>query len=224
MKILFLGTGAADWPDERGALKGDFRRKSSVLIDGRILIDPGPCALEAMEEFGADPSRIKYILATHRHSDHFCPETVDTLKKKSAVFLNLCAGEERQAENYTITALRANHSTETVHYIISDGEKRFFYGLDGAWLMYEEIQAIKKDKVDLAVLDATVGFQEGDYRVFEHNNLEMVIQIKASLADSVKRFCISHMARTLHTQHSELCKDMKKHGIDVAFDGMVYQI
>ncbi len=224
MKILFLGTGAADWPDERGSLKGDFRRKSSVLIDGRILIDPGPCSLDAMKEFGADPSKIRYVLATHRHSDHFCPEAVETLQKSSAVFLNLRAGEERQAENYTITALPANHSVETVHYIISDGEKRIFYGLDGAWLLYEEIQAIKQDKVDLAVLDATVGFQEGDYRVFEHNNLEMVIQMKASLADSVKQFCISHMARTLHTEHEELSKAMKKHGIDVAFDGKVYVI
>ncbi len=224
MKILFLGTGAADWPDERGSLKGGFRRKSSVLIDGRILIDPGPCALEAMKEFGADSSKIRYVLATHRHSDHFCPETVEALQKKSAVFLNMRAGEERQAEKYTITALPANHSVETVHYIISDGEKRIFYGLDGAWLMYEEIQAIKQDKVDLAVLDATVGFQEGDYRVFEHNNLEMVIQMKASLADSVKQFCISHMARTLHTEHGELCKAMKKHGIDVAYDGKIYVI
>lgn len=224
MKILFLGTGAADWPDKRGSLKGDFRRKSSILIDGRILIDPGPCALEAMKEFGADESKIKYVLTTHRHSDHFCPETVEALQKKSAVFLNLRAGEERQAENYTITALPANHSVETVHYIISDGEKRIFYGLDGAWLMYEEIEAIKQDKVDLAVLDATVGFQEGDYRVFEHNNLEMVIQMKSSLSDSVKQFCISHMARTLHTEHEELCKAMKKHGIDVAYDGKTYVI
>ena len=71
----------------------------------------------------------------------------------------------------------------------------------------------------MAVMDATLGFLEGDYRCFEHNNLFMVIQQKQCLAPYVKRFCISHMARTLHTDHATLAVAMAPHGIEVAFDG-----
>ena len=39
MKLLFLGTGAADFPPEMNGERG-FRRCSSILIDEKILIDP----------------------------------------------------------------------------------------------------------------------------------------------------------------------------------------
>ena len=43
--------------------------------------------------------------------------------------------------------------------------------------------------------------------------------MKATLDKHVKRFLISHMARTLHTSHSELVERMKPYGIEVAYDG-----
>ncbi len=119
-------------------------------------------------------------------------------------------------------AYAGNHATckDTKHYLIFDGEKTLFYGLDGAWLLYEEVQAIKNHRPDLAVLDGTVGFIDGDDRIFEHNNLNMVLEIKKALAPYVKQFCISHMARTLHTDHKSLEKRMCREGIAVAYDGM----
>lgn len=161
---------------------------------------------------------------TDRHGDHYREETVAGLT--SARLYPLQAGETLTIDRYQITALRANHSTckETVHFIISDGEKSLFYGLDGAWLLYDEVAAIKEKGIDLAVLDATVGFVQGDYRVFEHNNLNMVIEMSRSLSKYVKRFCISHMARTLHTPHDELVQAMQPHGIEVAFDGCEIEI
>ena len=76
MKILFLGTGAADFPQDKTGVVG-FRRTASVLIDEKILIDPGPWVLDAIEEYGVDVSKIKYILNTHLHDDHYCQKTVD---------------------------------------------------------------------------------------------------------------------------------------------------
>ena len=58
MKILFLGTGAADFPSEKCE---NFRRTSSALIDDIILIDPGPWVLDAIEEFKVDTKKIKYV-------------------------------------------------------------------------------------------------------------------------------------------------------------------
>ena len=66
MEILFLGTGAADWPAETGSQgdeRGLDRRRTSVLVDGEILIDPGPDVPEALQTFGADH------LARHYYPD-----------------------------------------------------------------------------------------------------------------------------------------------------------
>lgn len=224
MKIKFLGTGAADWKLEKHKDMDGFRRNSSALIDSCLLIDPGPNVLDAIETFGIDQNEIKYIINTHRHSDHYNENTVASLD--GAEFVDLCAGEVKQIGKYTVEALAANHATvqAAVHFIISDGEKNLFYGLDGAWLLYDEVAAIKKCGIDLAVLDATIGNVVGDYRVFEHNSLEMILLMKASLEKYVKKFCISHMARTLHTSHAELVEYMKQYGVDVAYDGCEIEV
>ncbi len=222
MKITFLGTGAADWQGKPAKNSDEFRRYSSALIDDVLLIDPGPHVLDSLNEFNKKPEQIKYIINTHNHSDHFCAETVSRLKSLNAVFYDFSEGDSKKIGNYTVNAYKGNHSTceKTVHFIIKDGPDTLFYGLDGAWLLYEEFEAIKEFKPDLAVLDATIGDVDGDYRIFEHNNLNMVTEIKKSLDPYVKKFCISHMARTLHDSHSELCQRMKKHDIIVAYDGL----
>lgn len=224
MKITFLGTGAADWNFAKHHEMEGYRRNSSALIDDCLLIDPGADVPNALSVFNKNADEIKYVINTHRHSDHYNENTLKYLK--NAVFFDIPAGQTQEVGKYTVTSLAANHATckEAVHFIISDGEKSLFYGLDGAWLLYDEVTAIKKTGIDLAVLDATVGNITGDYRVFEHNNLEMVKQMKASLEKYVKRFCISHMARTLHQSHAELAKYMKQYGIDVAYDGYEIEI
>lgn len=222
MKITFLGTGAADWPIIKDKSAVEYRRYSCVLIDDVLLIDPGPQAIEALLDNNINPERIKYIINTHKHSDHFCEETVKKLEAMNAVFYEFSYNESKKIGNYTINSYKGNHSTcnKTVHYIIKNGNDTLFYGLDGAWLLYEEYEAIKNFKPDLVVIDATIGFIDGDYRIFEHNNLKMVSEIKKSIDPYIKKFCISHMSKTLHTNHFELCKKMKKQNIIVAYDGM----
>lgn len=224
MKITFLGTGAADWKFQKHKDIEGFRRNSSVLIDDCLLIDPGADVPNALQCFGKRFDEIKYIVNTHKHSDHYNEDTVRYLS--DARFYPMGAGEVLTVDGYTITALQANHATcsDAVHFIISDGTKSLFYGLDGAWLMYDEISAIRSCGIDLAILDATIGDVPGDYRIFEHNNLHMVIEMKAALEKYVSRFWISHMARTLHTSHYELVERMKPHGVEVAFDGCEIEI
>lgn len=224
MRILFLGTGAADWKlDLHKEIKG-FRRNASLLIDDCFLIDPGPHVLDALQSYSKKADAIKYIINTHPHADHYNKNTVSQLTQ--AKFYPMHAGETHIVGNYTVTALKANHSTceGAVHFIISDGKKKLFYGLDGAWLLYEEVSAIKNTTIDFAVFDATVGNAPGNYRIFEHNNLNMVLEMKSSLENYIQRFCISHMARTLHNTHEELQAQMKHHGIEVAFDGYETEI
>ncbi len=222
MKLLFLGTGAADWPLERPDGCEEFRRMSAALIDGTLLIDPGPQAPDALAEYGQELSAVKYVINTHRHSDHFDEATVAALQAGGAVLTDFAPGEKKQLGRYTVWAYAGNHATceGTVHFLISDGDSTLFYGLDGAWLLYDEAQAVIAARPALAVLDGTVGFLDGDYRIFEHNNLNMVLEMQKTLAPYVGRFCISHMARTLHTDHAALSAAMAAHGIITAYDGL----
>ena len=81
MELLYLGTAAAEgYPAlfcqcahctaarrERGR---SLRRRTSALIDGELLIDVGPDLLAASHALGLDLSPVRYVLQTHRHSDH----------------------------------------------------------------------------------------------------------------------------------------------------------
>ena len=52
----------------------------------------------------------------------------------------------------------------------------------------------------------------------------MVLEMKKTLKPYIGKFAISHMARTLHTDHKTLSADMQAHGIEVAYDGWETEI
>lgn len=218
MELLFLGTGAADYNESHRHMDG-YRRNTSLLIDGCLLIDPGPCVLDALDTFGVARECVRYIIHTHKHADHYCQATVDALCATGAVLVDIENGATARVGKYDITALEGNHSIPVQHFVICDGERSLFYGLDCAWLLYSEIAYLRENPVDYAVLDGTVGFISGDYRVFEHCTMDMILIMWHSMRDFVKRLCISHMARTLHTDHETLAREMAKHEVEVAYDG-----
>ena len=47
--------------------------------------------------------------------------------------------------------------------------------------------------------------------------------MKKTLCENIEKFCISHMAYTLHDEHDKLVEDMRKYDIDVAYDGMIIE-
>lgn len=82
MKITYLGTGAAEGIPalfcrckycngvrERGGR--EIRSRSQIFIDGELSIDFPPDAFYHAAQGGADFSRLKYVLVTHSHMDHF---------------------------------------------------------------------------------------------------------------------------------------------------------
>ncbi len=69
MKLQFLGTGAADWPNP-GKEVGHSRRYSSMILDGRVMIDCGPMTMDAIEEFGVDVNALTCVIISHPHQDH----------------------------------------------------------------------------------------------------------------------------------------------------------
>lgn len=218
--IIFPGTSAADC---KAASNNNKSHKffSSAVINGELLIDFGPDIFEAAAAAGVSLSDIKYIINTHRHSDHFSTSALKELCAGGAKFFVFSYGETKEIGPYRITAFKGNHGTceNTAHFLIEDGKSSVYYALDGAWLLYEEISAIKKG-IDLLVLDGTVGDTLGDYRIFEHNNLRMVEEILFTLKPYVGKTVISHIAPTLHKPQKELEQRMSISGIRTAFDGM----
>ena len=78
LKLRFLGTGAADWNgrDDRG----EHRRFTSLLVEGRTLVDFTPGCRDMLPE-GCRPETVFY---THSHGDHYSPRAAVALGVKRA--------------------------------------------------------------------------------------------------------------------------------------------
>ncbi len=79
MKVLYLGTGAAEGIPAcfcncafcRGArLRGEVRTRAQVLY-GDLSVDFPPDAYYHAVKFGVDLSALRYLAVTHAHMDHF---------------------------------------------------------------------------------------------------------------------------------------------------------
>ncbi|MBC7330306.1 MBL fold metallo-hydrolase [bacterium] len=85
MRITFLGTAAAEgWPAvfcecsacQRARERGgrNIRTRTSALINDELLIDFPPDTFSHALNNGLFLSKVKYLLITHSHQDHFYPE------------------------------------------------------------------------------------------------------------------------------------------------------
>ena len=135
-RLLFLGTGAADWPwnDPPQPLPpapGAWRRKTLTLVDDAILLDAGPSLSDALATFAVDPGRITDLLFTHTHSDHCDLASIEALLTArgsqpplriwspdplpglalagGCVVQRIRPWETIHCQSYAITALPANH-------------------------------------------------------------------------------------------------------------------
>lgn len=254
MKLEFLGTGAADWNIRDRQESAEFRRFSSVLVDGELLIDPGPHIFDYAACTGQPHlfDNLQNVIVTHSHPDHFVPESVTELCIETQrplygdqmipqaligkVDLNrlsfhpLPLRQTVAIGNYKITALKSNHGTDipleqTLNYLVERDGKRFFYGLDSGWLMYESWRVLRENPCDALIFEATIGDVPGDDRIFGHTSIAMLeIMLQTVRAQGALReggqVYVSHMARTLHTNHAALIERLRPLGVIPAHDGM----
>ena len=85
MKLTFLGTGAADWP-QTNERSGFARYLSSALVNDDLLIDPGPCVPDAERDIRPGLlDGVTDIVLTHSHGDHFSPDVLRALAARRPV-------------------------------------------------------------------------------------------------------------------------------------------
>ena len=217
MEILFLGSGAAGWPfrdypdSQRQLTSGDFRGSSSILINRQILVDCGPTVPKAMDMFSVDPERLKHIIITHTHRDHFLQASLERVialagrdinlwlesgaVEKAASLQEICnlrpmkTGEELTLGDCNVLPLPANHRVSksdetTLNFLVNCSGRKMLYALDGAWLTTFTWKAVQKLELDAVIWDATIGDLPGDYRMFAHNNLPMIRLMNESLRNN----------------------------------------
>jgi len=259
MKLRFTGTCAHDYSprlktDLKYTLDKDARRSSGAIVDDVWQIDCGDHTLESLNIQNIDLSKIKGILFTHLHGDHYNVENVKKIAECGDRVLKIYAYKEAEQRllteleganveivpleyckeyeiegGYKISALPANHQCFPAHYLIEKDLKKLYYATDGAWIMFDAFYYLKNKQVDLLVLDATVGDYEGDYRVAEHNSIPMIrLMLKSfnkfNICNENARVLLSHIAPSLHISHDETVELVKKDNIEVAFDGMIVEI
>ena len=136
---------------------------------------------------------------------------------------------------YKVTSLRSNHATEdpdedTRIYLIEEDGRILFYGCDSAWIPTVSWNVIRERPVNAMVLELTCGETATyDWRIFEHNTPEMLdIMLtmfrKYNLFAPDVKYYVSHLARTLHTDHEGLTEYLKPMGVTPAFDGFSFEV
>lgn len=224
MKIMFIGTGAADYDWSRYGEDGVLG-STATLIDDKLLIDCGPTVPAALERFGQDRAKIADIVITHNHDDHFLPEVLAKVVAGREGKVNLfgspqvCAqaeglcrvhpvdfGSRFTAGGYDFLALPANHTVEdlsehTFLYLISGRDATLLYALDTAWMPALAWRLLGKTHLDGVIWDATMS-APGDWRIFEHSDPAMFAMMRKTLTDrgnidGKTRVWFDHRARTL---------------------------
>lgn len=205
-KITFLGTGADDW-DWKNLPPGTCG-STATLVGGTLLIDAGPTVPRAL---GTAAARIRDIIVTHSHRDHFQPDTIaaianaaprrrlrvwgppqalDRLDPALCDLRPVLPGTAFRAAGLAITAIAANHVTRdpserALHYLLQGRGMRLLYALDGAWMRSDarrELKAALAGKPLTAIVwDATCGAAFDDWRFADHNDLRMIVSMRKAM-------------------------------------------
>ena len=150
-------------------------------------------------------------------------------------FVETRRNRDYEIGGYKVTSLRSNHATDdpdedTRIYLIEEGGRILFYGCDSAWIPTVSWNVIKAKAVNAMVLELTCGETATyDWRIFEHNTPEMLdIMLtmfrKYNLFAPYVKYYVSHLARTLHTDHEGLVKYLEPRGVTPAYDGFSFEV
>jgi adenosylcobinamide kinase/adenosylcobinamide-phosphate guanylyltransferase len=260
MEVLLLGTGSSDGipntfcrcptcTDYR--VRGEIRTNTSVLVDDRLLIDPGPEAPRQATRYGRDLADLPVILAGHAHDDHLAPSLLmhrswvtDTPlvvagpapvvassrqwldpDQRTVTFTTLTAGDEVELDRYRVLAIPANHDAmgEALCYLVDDGTDSLLYLTDTGVLPEAAWTALAGRRVGLVLLEETFGAAEG--KGDRHHNLRTFATTVAWLRESGVADARTRVV-AIHLGHdnpplAELRAELARIGAEALPDGSV---
>ena len=128
------------------------------------------------------------------------------------------------ASGFTVTTFLANHDVERetcLHYLLTDGEKTLFYGLDGDTFLPDTREALRSFRFDTIVLEATFGFGEGrNHRNFARLLAEAAWFREENLLTDTGQIVASHFSPHHCPPHQETDDFLRPQGVIPAWDGM----
>ena len=180
-----LGSGASDgWPNpwcscascSAALTQGVVRGQTSVLIDGRLLVDLGPDGPRAAARYGESLAHVEAVLVTHGHVDHHFPQAwvwrawacgtgpltvlAPPLVLAAASFdpgvtaHEAHPGESHEVAGYAVRVLAAEHPDDAVLYDIAGPEgARLLYATDTGVLPAETVEAVRGRAFDVVLLE-----------------------------------------------------------------------
>lgn len=193
MRLVLLGTGAADgvpnpWCRCATCLDQAARGRrspTSVLVDGRLLLDCGPEAPGQAARFGHSLAGVRTVAIGHAHHDHLDPAFLlhrswvsdaplqvigpDPVIAQAREWLSpdqttvtlreVSAGDVVETDGYRLTALAARHHAfgEALLYLVEDGSRRVLYATDTGALPATTLAALRGVPLDALLLEETFG-------------------------------------------------------------------
>ena len=254
--FTFLGTSAADFSllratDCHDRFDKNARRASCMMIEENILIDCGMHVMDSLRIAKKDISKITDIFITHFHADHFNQGYVETIAEGKASPLRLWCRRDAQvpamknvdvirmeagtyyhvAPEINVKAVWANHEESSFpqHYVFDVNGKKVMYATDGAWVSNRAFPFIRKNNLDILIVDATCGDYLEERRLAEHNSIPMLRLMvpflkTAGIIHEETKIYLTHIAPSLHKPHDETQELVKADGFIVAYDGLTFTV
>jgi phosphoribosyl 1,2-cyclic phosphate phosphodiesterase len=230
------------------------------MVDDVLQIDFSYDALHYVLTQNVDFSRLKYMIYTHGHDDHFQPSELQYLswmfvkcprEDRLQIFAphDVCDAIAKQIDtkdvpietkslhmwdkqrfgNYTVIPIQAQHDPGHVcfNYLLNDGKSTLLYATDTGWYETPTWNYLERTHIDGIVVECTKGPIEGGYMA--HLSISQLIELRQRL---ISKGVMSADAPVVTTHHSHLCgllheeleELLNPHGIQVGYDGMVFEI
>ncbi len=125
-----------------------------------------------------------------------------------------------------MTPMNANHAPgkSPFIYVISRNGKSVLFGNDTGWLPDESWKLLENARLDLAILDTTMGIRSPDC-AGGHMGVNTVVKFNerlksvGALKDAAETYA-NHFSHNGGNLHEDLERFFKPHGIKVAYDGL----
>ena len=187
IRVLFLGTGASGWDPKWAEKNENARRQSSVLLEGRVLIDFTQCSFDKLPQ----DCHPEVLFQTHSHGDHYSPSAaVKSGVKRMYVNETWAAAAKREVEKAAeelslpapevvalpfgkaveecglkITGVPANHSTSRVTDGVLERTSLYLVEKGSARLLYAtDTAGIPGDAARMIGIDPHI--TTGNYKLY----------------------------------------------------------